>query len=120
MIRVSAREKCRAELDSCWFTSFDLPVWGRARAQDRRLRELYHVECGTQNSSRVPEARTPASTSPGRLRGTRLPVTTVRVHIPRRPCRYRISWKGASEKSPQALQPRCMQLKLESARHTAQ
>src|SRR5438094_10531012 len=25
---------------------------GRARAQDRRLRELYHVECGNQNSRR--------------------------------------------------------------------
>src|SRR5438874_12912012 len=50
---------------------------GRARAQDRRLRELYHVECGTRIPVGVPEARTPASTSPGRLRGTRLPVTTV-------------------------------------------
>src|SRR5947199_1833265 len=99
MIRVSAREKCRAELDSSWFTSFDLPVWAGLAHKTADCGNFTTSNAGLRIPVGVPEARTPASTSPVRLRGMRLPVTTVRVHIPRRPGRYRNRWEGAPEKS---------------------
>src|SRR5439155_5297906 len=60
-----------------WFTSFDLPVWAGLAHKTADCGNFTTSNAGLRIPVGVPEARTPASTSPGRLRGTRLPVTTV-------------------------------------------
>jgi hypothetical protein len=70
-------EKYRDELGSSSFTSFDLPVWAGLAQNTTDCGNFTTSNAGLRISAGVPEARTPASTIPGRLRGMRLPVITV-------------------------------------------